>query len=73
MLGLKSLPFLEVMVFVIHSFGALRIESLGGRFLPGLSEEEIKRSMPRGIASVMKEAKELIRKGGRKEVHGCLS
>ena len=28
MLGSKSLPFLEVVVFVIHSFGALRIEPL---------------------------------------------
>ena len=28
MLGSKSLPFLEVVVFVVHSFGALRIEPL---------------------------------------------
>ena len=33
MLGLKSLPFLEVVVFVIHSFGALLIEPLRGIFV----------------------------------------
>ena len=36
MLGLKSLPFLEVVVFVIHSFGALCIEPLRGIFLTRL-------------------------------------
>ena len=30
MLGLKSPPILEVVVFVINSFGALCIEPLGG-------------------------------------------
>ena len=36
MLGLKSLPFLEVVVFVMHSFGALRIEPLRGIFFTRL-------------------------------------
>ena len=31
-MGLKSLPFLEVAAFVIHSFGALWIEPLRGIF-----------------------------------------
>ena len=35
-LGLKSLPFLEVVVFVIHSFGALWIEPLWGIFFTRL-------------------------------------
>ena len=35
-LGLKSLPFLEVVVFVIHSFGALWIEPFRGIFFTRL-------------------------------------
>ena len=36
MLGLKSLPFLEVVVSVIHSFGALSVEPLRGIFFTRL-------------------------------------
>ena len=36
MLGLKSLPFLEVVVFVMHSFGAVCIETPRGIFFTRL-------------------------------------
>ena len=35
MMGLKSLPFHEVADSIIHSFGTLRIEPLGGILLQG--------------------------------------
>ena len=56
MLGLKSLPFLEVVAFAIHSFATMN--HLGESFLPGLLEDGIKRLLPITIAMVIKEAKE---------------